>query len=391
MKKFSLAILAFVLVVSGLVGCAPQATPTTAPKPTQVPPTVAKPTAAPTATPVPKPTAFPFPSPEPDAVIVDTTKYKKDPPYTIAYVNASTANAFRITSVAALLWEAEKFPNEVKEIKVTNANNDNAKQLGDIEDMITAGVDAIIVAAVNSTGICPGVQAAYDAGIPVIDLERGLTCATDDIWTSFIDVNVPEISRQTAEWFCKQLNYKGKVVLMLSYPGQLITNIHEATVKAVFAKYPGIELLASDYASVSRAKGKELMEAWLRAYPEIDGAISWTGTEMQGAIEAAKEAGRFEQIKAWSAKSEQGYLQLVKGGMNGCGYYAWADLTIEALHAAINILHGDPNPKVWRLPVELITLANIDNYVDMTAPVTYHPSRIPKAELQKWLDLAAKQ
>jgi ribose transport system substrate-binding protein len=393
MKKFSLAILAFVLVVSGLVGCSPAATPTTA-KPTAAPtaqPTAVPPTAVPTAVPKPQPTAFEYPVPGAGEALVDTAKYKKDGPYTIAYVNASTANAFRITSVAALLWEASKYPDEIKEILHTNANNDNAKQVADMEDMVTKGVDAIIVAAVNSQGICPGVQAAYDAGIPVIVLERYVTCATDDVWTSFIDVNVAEISRQTAEWFAQQLNYEGKVVLMKSVPGQELTEVHARTVKEVFAKYPGIELLAEDYAAVSRAKGKEFMEAWLRAFPQIDGVISWTGTEAQGAIEAAQEAGRLDQIKVWMAKTEQGYLQQVKGGLQGGAYYAWADLTIEALHAALNILHGNPVPKVWRLPVILITPENIDDFADMTAPITYHPSRVPRDEQAKWLDLAAKQ
>jgi len=289
-----------------------------------------------------------------------------------------------------LMWESQKYPDLIKQVYYTNANNDNAKQVADMEDMLTKGVDAIILAAIGD-GLCPAIKEAKEAGVPVIILERGVNCPDAEDWVTYIDVNVPDISTATAEWVCKQLNYEGNVVLMLTYAGMPITKQHEDGVKAVLAKYPGIKLLAQENADVSMAKGKTIMEAWLRAYPKIDGVICWTGTEAQGAIEAAKEANRFNDIKVWSAKSEQGYLVEIKAGMNGCGYYAYADCTIDALHAAIKILRGEAVPKVWRLPVQLITPENIDNYIIPGAPKTWHPSQIPAADMQKWLDLAAKQ
>jgi ribose transport system substrate-binding protein len=185
------------------------------------------------------------------------------------------------------------------------------------------------------------------------------------------------------------MDYKGKIVVLGIKAGIAISDQHEQAVRDVVAKYPDMEIVAFEYANISRSQGKELMEAWLQAYPEIDGVQAWESTSLQGAIEAAKEAGRYNEIKAWAGKSEQGYLQLVKEGLNGCGYWAYADGSIDSFHALIKILRGEPVHRHWRLPVIVIEPEKIDDFVVVDAPATWFPSRIPNDEIQEWLDKAA--
>jgi hypothetical protein len=80
---------------------------------------------------------------------------------------------------------------------------------------------------------------------------------------------------------------------------------------------------------------------------------------------------------------------MIKGGLNGAGYYGWADCSVDALYASIKILKGESVPKLWRLPVRMITPENIDEYVIADAPATWFPSRIPADQVQKWIDLAS--
>lgn len=358
-----------------LAGCAPAT-----PEPTEPP---AAPAPAEQA-----PTPIPYPEPGPGEEMVGTTQFKKDPPWTFGYANASTSNSFRIFSVAALMWEGQNYPDLIAEMLYTNANDSNPKQLADIEDLLVKGVDGIILAPTSAKALCPALEKATKEGVPVVVFERGIDCPPSS-WVSYLDVQPAAITTATTEWVCEQLNYEGKVVLFGIIPGLAIADDHEQAAKAVFDKYPGIELLAFDYSQVSRSKGKEIMEAWLRAYPQIDAVLAWEGTTIQGAVEAVQEAGRFDEIKAWAGKSEQGYLQLVKEGLNGCGYWAYADGSIDCLHALIKTCRGEPVPRHWKLPVELITPDKIDDYVIMDAPATWFPSRIPEDEIQEWLDLAA--
>jgi ribose transport system substrate-binding protein len=319
--------------------------------------------------------------------MVDTTKFKKDPPWTIAYSNASTSNSWRIFTVAGLLWAGKEYPDLIKDIVHVNANDAVPKQIADMEDLMVKKVDAIILASTSGDALVPSVDKAIAAGIPVIILERGIN---SENFTTFIDVDPPSIARNQAEWLVKQLNGQGNVVLYGVIPGITLSTWQEEAVRAVWKENPGIKELAFDYGMVSRAKGKELMEAWLQTYPQIDGVIAWTGSEIQGAVEAAKEANRFEQVKAWVGADEEGYLHMIKSGeLNAAGYYGYADCSVDALHAAIKILKGESVPKLWRLPVQMIDKTNIDKYDIPNAPDTWFPSRIPADQVQKWLDLAS--
>jgi ribose transport system substrate-binding protein len=381
MKKISILILV-VFLVQLATGCATPATPAT-----QAPPVNTQPPAANTQAPAAvEPTPIPFPEPAAGTVMVDTTRFKKAPPWTIAYANASTSNSWRIYTVASLYWAATEYPDLIKGIVHTNANDSVPKQISDMEDLITQKVDAIILAGTSGSALNPVIDKAMAANIPVIILERGVDT---DNYVTFIDVNSKAVATTQAEWLANQLGGKGNVVFFGVVPGITLSKWQEDAVRAVWAKNPGIKELAFDYGMVSRSTGKTLMEAWLQSFPQIDGVIGWTGSEIQGAVEAAKEANRYDQIKAWVGADEMGYLKLIKGGLNGAGYIGYADCSVDALQAAIKILKGEQVPKSWLLKPTLITKENIDKYLIPDAPDTWFPSRIPATEVQKWLDLAA--
>ena len=373
MKKSLLVALSLLLVAGIVAACAPAAAPTAAAPAAPAGPTFKMPD---------------YPKPPEGTKMVDTTKWKKAPPWKIGYANASTANAFRQFTVAALYWMADQYPQLVKEVVITNANDSIPKQISDMEDLVTKGVDIIIIAATSKDALVPAVDKAMAAGIPVIILERALA---GENYATFIDVNTTLIATTQAQAVVDALGGKGNIVTFGIKPGIGTAVDQEAAIKAVLAKNPGIKQLAFDYGQVSTSVGKTLMEAWLQTYPQIDGVLGWSGTEIRGAVEAAKEAGRYDQIKVWAAKDEMGYLQLIAGGMPGVGVVGFSDCTIDAFNASMRILSGEPVPLYWRLDPQVITKANIDKFVIKDAPFSWFPSRMTPAQIQKYLDLAAKK
>jgi ribose transport system substrate-binding protein len=279
------------------------------------------------------------------------------------------------------------YPDKIKGLVITNANDSVPKQISDMEDMLVKGVDAILVAPTDSTALCPVIEKAMSQGVPVIILERGVNC-TD--YVTFIDANAAGQAGFQATWLVNQLGGQGNVVYMGIIPGITISGVTEATVNGIFAQNKGIKELAFDYAWVSRSKGKTLMEAWLRAYPKIDGVIGWSGAEIMGALEAAQEAGRDKQIKAWVGADDMGWLQLIADGkVNGAGYIGYADCSIDGLQAAIKTLSGQPVPYYWKLPVIGITKDNVAKYLIPNAPEEWFPSRYISADqMQKWVNAA---
>lgn len=372
MKKSLLVALSLLFVAGLVAACAPAAAPAAA-APAKAGPTFKMPD---------------YPKPPEGTKMVDTTKWKKSPPWKIGYANASTANSFRQFTVAALYWIADQYPELVKEIVITNANDSIPKQISDMEDLVTKGVDVIILAAASKDALVPAVDKAMAAGIPVIILERALA---GENYATYIDVNVPAIATAQAQGVVDALGGKGNIVTFGIKPGIGTAVDQETAIKKVLAANPGIKQLAFDYGQVSLSVGKTLMETWLKTYPQIDGVLGWSGTEIRGAVEAAKEAGRYDQIKVWAAKDEMGYLQLIAGGMNGVGVVGYADCTIDAFNAALRILSGEQVPFYWRLEPQVITKANIDKYVIKDAPFSWFPSRMSPKDIQKYLDLAAKK
>lgn len=327
-----------------------------------------------------------YPEPPEGTEMVDTTMYKKDPPWTIGYANASTANSFRIFTVAALEWIADQHPELVKEIVHTNANQSIPKQVADMEDLIVQGVDVIILASESASALVPAVDQAMAAGIPVIILERGVEGTN---WVTYIDVNPVGIATAQAQGIVDMLGGEGKIVTYGIIPGTTIAGDQEGAIAAVLDANPGVEELAFDYGLAQLAKSKELMEAWIQSYPEIDGVLGWNGADVRGAIEALKEADRFDGVKAFAAKDEMGYLHMIADGLPGVGVVGFADCTIDAFEAAVRILSGQPVPKVWRLVPTVITSENISEFDIPGAPDNWFPSRMAPEDVQKYLDIAA--
>jgi len=330
-----------------------------------------------------------FPQPPEGTEMVDTTKYMKEPPWTIGYANASTANSFRIFTVAALNWIADQHPDLVEKVVHFNAAASIPKQVADMEDMIVQGVDVIILASESASALVPVVDQAMAAGIPVIILERGVE---GDNWTTYIDVNPVGIATAQAQGIVDLLGGEGKIVTYGIIPGTTIAADQEGAIAAVLAKNPGVEQIAFDYGLAQLAKSKELMEAWIQSYPQIDGVLGWNGADVRGAIEALQEAERYDQVRAYAAKDEMGFLRLIaEEDLPGVGVTGFADCTIDAFNAAVRILSGQPVPKVWRLVPEVITKENVDQYYIPGAPDNWFPSRMAPNEVEKYLNIAATQ
>lgn len=325
------------------------------------------------------------PKSPPGGIMVNTTKYKTEPPYTIGYANASLSNTWRIFGLAHLYWAVSKYP-QIKKVIHLNANDSVPKQISDMEDLLAMKVDAIVLAATSGSGLIGAIDMAMAQGVPIIVLERGVNTEN---YTTFIDTNPKEIATMQAEWVAEKMGGKGNVVLFGIIPGITISDWQENAVREVLSHYPDIKILDFQYSMVSRSKGKTIMESWLTTYPKIDGVIAWDGDTTQGAVEAAKSAGRYKEIKAWSGDDVMGYLKLIKEGLPGIAVPSPNYCTVEALKSAIKILRGEPVPKHWRVSTMKITAENVDEHYIEAAPPTWYLSLMPRDKIQYWVNEAA--
>lgn len=163
-----------------------------------------------------------------------------------------------------------------------------SQQVGQVEDLMVKGIDALVILAHDSAPLTPVVEKAKKKGIFIVSVDRGLTKPVEDI---YVAGDNPGLGRVSAEWMAKELKGKGKIVVLEGIPCVINTERVEAF-KAVMKEYPGIEILDSQPAYWSTQKGLEIMENYLQKYKEIDAVWAQDDDVLKGVLQAYKESGR---------------------------------------------------------------------------------------------------
>ena len=142
-------------------------------------------------------------------------------------------------------------------------NNEELMQL--IEQAVASGsCDTIVVFPSDSIGIVPAVKKAYDAKIPVVLLNTGIT--TDEvIWESFVACENWEVGRACGEALAEKMNYKGKVILI-----EGVVGAQNSIVSAISAITPPVAVAAYAAAGISEgdpnATGVQAVRLAVAAY-----------------------------------------------------------------------------------------------------------------------------
>src|ERR1700712_2420843 len=122
-------------------------------------------------------------------------------------------NPFRIAETQSIKDEAAKIG--VKKLITTNAQSTLSKQISDIQDMISQGAQALIVAPLNSTGLEPALAAAKAKHIPVVTVDRQLTGASAcSDYLTFIGSNFVEQGQRAAKQMIAATGGNGKVAIL---------------------------------------------------------------------------------------------------------------------------------------------------------------------------------
>lgn len=296
--------------------------------------------------------------------MVETSKYKTEPPWTIGYADSSMSNSWRVFAWQYMQAEAAAHP-EIAEVIHANANDSTPKQVSDIENLLSRNVDCMIVAPTSATALAPAITAAAQQ-VPVVINERAVDGGD---YTTFASLEAVEMGEIQAEAVVKALNGKGKIVIMegIQGTGPVIETLEG--MENVLAKNPGIEVLATEYTEWSRDKGKQQMENLLQAHPEIDAVLSDSGLQDVGIFEAVKQAGRLDEIKAWTGDTVQGWLRIVhKEDLPGVIVDRPTIVGAEAVATCVAILEGKPVPKKWATPNKVILPDEIAKYIAANEP-----------------------
>ncbi|MEO0565064.1 MAG: substrate-binding domain-containing protein, partial [Chloroflexota bacterium] len=175
------------------------------------------------------------------------------------------------------------------ELIVLDAQDDSATEAANIDDLITQGVDAILINPTDSDAIVPSILAANDAGIPVFTVDR--SAADGEVVSHIASDNVAG-GVLAAEFLCEALGGEGAVVELEGIAGTSAARDRGAGFNAYMEEScMGVEIVARQTANFNRAEGLTVFENILQAQDSVDGVFAHNDEMILGAIEAATAAG----------------------------------------------------------------------------------------------------
>ena len=219
-------------------------------------------------------------------VIVSAAE-KKDK-YVIGMSQCNLGEPWRVAMNDQIAMAAEKHPEF--EVIFADAAQDNSKQIADIENFVQMGVDLIITSPNEATPLTNAVSAAYDAGIPVILLDRKID---GDKYTQFIGADNVDMGRIAGEYVADTLLPDGgKVCEIKGLEGTSGGIDRDNGFREGIKKNDKIEIVAVNNADWLREKAITVAEEMLQTNDEIDLFLALNDPMAEGAYIAAKNAGR---------------------------------------------------------------------------------------------------
>ena len=214
----------------------------------------------------------------------------------VAFSQANNAEPYRAAQNALMekLFAADP---DVR-LVISDAQQDNSKQVAQVETFIRQKPDLLIVAPNERAALTAVMGQAVQAGIPVICLERDILQPN---YTTYVHSDNVAIGRLAGLFIVDQLTRKyghpkGNVVAMRGLLGVEGEINRDKGAREILDRYPEIRIVADPVADWIQAKAKDRMTEVLRAQPRIDVVYGHNDPMAVGAYLAAKELGREKEM-----------------------------------------------------------------------------------------------
>jgi ribose transport system substrate-binding protein len=213
-----------------------------------------------------------------------------------AFSQANNAEPYRAAQNALMEKLFAQYPDV--RLVISDAQQDNSKQVAQVETFIRQKPDLLIVAPNERAALTAVMGQAMEAKIPVICLERDILQPN---YTSYIHSDNVAIGRLAGKFIVDHLTKKygkpqGQVVAMRGLLGVEGEINRERGAKEIFDHYPEIRIVADPVADWIQAKAKDRMTEVLRGQPKIDVVYGHNDPMAIGAYLAAKELGREKEM-----------------------------------------------------------------------------------------------
>ena len=233
------------------------------------------------------------------------------------------------------------------ELRFSDAQQKQENQISAIRALIAQKVDVIGVAPLVETGWDDVFKEAKDAGIPIILVDRR-AAVSPDLYVTLMGSDFLEEGRKAARIMAQLTDGKANIVELQGTQGSAPANDRFAGFREVLKDYPDMKIIDTEDGNFTVAKGKEVMQAFLKAHGKDITAVFAHNDDMAlGAIKAIEEYGLKPgvDIKIVSVDAARGAFEAMIAGKLNATVECNPLLGPEFLELALKVVNGESVPK----------------------------------------------
>lgn len=247
---------------------------------------------------------------------------------------------------------AEKAAKEAGvELLVVDAQDDTAKQISGVEDLIQKKVSVLMINPTDSAAIVTAVEAANKANIPVITVDRA---AEGGQVVSHIASDNAAGGKMAGEFILEKLGGKGNIVELQGIAGTSAARDRGQGFHDAVDNKEGIKVVASQPADFDRAKGLSVMENILQGNKDIQAIFAHNDEMALGALQAVEAQGKDVLVVGFDA-TDDAVKAVQDGKMAATVAQKPAAIGETALQTAVKVAKGEKVESNIPVALELVT------------------------------------
>lgn len=272
--------------------------------------------------------------------------------FLVGFSQCNLGEPWRVAMNAEVTARAKDFSQ--MEIVFADAQQDNAKQVADVENFLRQGISLLMISPNEAQPLTAVVRKVYERGIPVVVIDRAID---GESYTVFIGADNRLIGREAGTLIADLLGGKGDIVEIKGLPGSPPARDRSEGMREAIAAFPGIHIVHDPVANWLREEAMTQMEIALAAHDRIDLVYAHNDPMAVGAYLAAKAKGREREIKFIGIDAlpgpDGGRQAVADGQLEATFVYPTGGR--EAVETAARILGGEQVPRRITLRTEKIT------------------------------------
>ena len=270
----------------------------------------------------------------------------------VGYAQLGAESEWRVANTLSVKETAEQLGVE---LRFLDAQQKQDNQILAIRKLIVQKVDIIGVAPILETGWEEVFQEAKDSGIPIILVDRR-DDVSEDLYVSYLGSDFLEEGRKAARIMADLTNGRANIVELVGTLGSAPANDRYRGFREVLLSYPNMVILDSASGDFTRARGKEVMTAFLERYDgQITAVYAHNDDMALGAIQAIEEYGLRPgvDIKIVSVDAARGAFEAMIAGKLNATVECNPLLGPQFFELALKVVNGEAIPK-WVPSIETI-------------------------------------